>query len=318
MQALFPQQTRRHLAEVYRAEVLAVNQHFIDILTLGAWGDTHSVAAIRAVDNVDFPNAMRLAGALVADGAANDLITADSRLEPEMPHPGATTEAVLVAEADVEHRVIEALDACGTLDIQYRHLIDVPRAAHHGFGDWIGNRLKESSGTISPPLRRLPEAAHAALNDVFAVQVFLINQGLVHAFVHRFNQNKALANATWTSITAVMHQAADIVTLMAKRGNAVCPAESALMAADSPITVAANSETAARADRTLSATCADLARRAIALLGETEFEGVLAEIAGDRHRWSSWYSGQPEPITDAPCRDFDRVLEKYVWLDIVA
>ena len=41
-------------------QLAAVEQHFIHILTLKAWGDEEIARAIAAVDEVDLSNALRL------------------------------------------------------------------------------------------------------------------------------------------------------------------------------------------------------------------------------------------------------------------
>ncbi len=90
------------LNNVLRCEMTAVNQQFIHVLALRAWGDDETAARIMQVDEVDFPNAMRIMDYLVEKGTPVTILS-------EHFTPGTNYNCILLSEQTIEQRLTAAI-----------------------------------------------------------------------------------------------------------------------------------------------------------------------------------------------------------------
>ena len=90
------------LLSLFRCELTAVNQQFVHILALREQGDQETAARIAEIDDIEFPNTMRIAEHLIARDvpikiSGDDFVT------------GWDHESILAAERTMEDRMESAL-----------------------------------------------------------------------------------------------------------------------------------------------------------------------------------------------------------------
>ncbi len=307
--------TRRRLEAILRVELEAVQQHFIHVLMLKAWGDDDLAAAITAVDEVDLPNAMRLVDLLVEDGAAPALAQDPVCFATHMPKPGGSPAEIIASELRLERRLTDVLragrnhlrcTACGA-----EHLIHDPLAARDSYGDWLQRQSTAARGTDR---RASPVAGDARehIDQIFAHLLVAITQGLVHAFVHWHGRRKELADAAWAASTSAMMLATDMTNHLAARRQAPDPASAAQEGHVPLPSIQSTSMEAETADRNLAEQIHAAADRATEALSGSEFGPVRRSIA--TYFWALSRSGEGHalPQIHNPCRDFERVLREYV------
>ena len=76
-------------------QLMAVQQHFIHVLTLKCWNATNLSQGIIAIDEVDLPNAMKVVNLLVSTGNVPGIGQNKQSLIDQMPLPGSTYQGSL-------------------------------------------------------------------------------------------------------------------------------------------------------------------------------------------------------------------------------
>jgi bacterioferritin (cytochrome b1) len=307
----------RHLNSVLRLQLTAVQQHFIHVLILKAWGDEETAAGITAIDNVDLPNAMRIVDFIVSGGALPRLSVDQRSLAEHMPTPGSSYERIFAAERRLERRLIDVLQvgerAVATLGSQeVVHLILDPLSARDSYEQWIQEQIAAGPRT-SEPVEQLSTDAMASLDTLFAYLMVVIEQGLVHSFVHWHSGQKKLADFAWQMSGAAMMQATEITKFLALRHSAPAPAEAVVPNSVPWPRIGGTWEEALMLDRALAERCRAAAERAEEDLSETEFGSVCRDSAAYFHALINWQPKFEQPEFNNPCRDFERVLREYVW-----
>lgn len=307
--------TRRRLEAILRVELEAVQQHFIHVLMLKAWGHDDLAAGITAVDEVDLPNAMRLVDLLVADGAAPALAQDGACFAAHMPKPGGSPDEIIASELRIERRLTDVLRAgrnhlrCAAFEAEY--LIHDPLSARDRHGDWLRRQATAARG---PDRRSSPVSGDARdqIDLIFAHLLVAITQGLVHAFVHWHGRRKELADAAWAASSSAMMLATDMTNHLAARYQAPDPAAAA-QAGDVPLPCIKNTSCEAlTADRLLAEQIHAAADRATEALSGSEFGPVRRSTAAYFWALSRSDEGHALPHIHNPCRGFERVLGAYI------
>ena len=276
-------------------QLAAVEQHFIHLLTLKAWGDEERARAIAAVDEIDLPNALRLLDLMVAGGAL-------PTLGPCRIAPGASHAALFAAERRIEAKLHGALCAARCADA--RPLIERSLAPRQAYGHWLA---AQGAG----PRPQLPQpfasSAKARLDRLFAHLLTGIEQSLVHAFVHWHGGARHLAEVAWDASAAAMMQAAEITTNLARRHQAPAPAEAKL----APPALAGISDAAVALDRALAARTCHAAEAAGEALADADpaLASVCQTSAVTFRALGVWRLDQDPPGLSSPCQGFERLLE---------
>ena len=193
------------LNRLLRCEMTAVHQQFIHVLVLRDWGETESAERIMKVDRVDFPNAMKIIDYLVSVKAPINLHGTDFK-------PGRTHHGILAAEFDVEQRFAEVIEQGDCTDIRPRELFAAAKAPRRYYLQWLNTQLD------SLPLEEDASADHTqGTARLFGYLLTIIEQSLVHAFVHYHKDRTDFADTAWSTSGAAMMQATAFVHLYAAR-----------------------------------------------------------------------------------------------------
>ena len=297
-------------------QLAAVQQHFIHVLMLRVWNEEAAADRIASIDAIDLPNAMRIVDYMVSTGRLPTLANDRRTFAGNMPAPGESLNAVFAAEERLDCRLKEVLTSverglapyAGSVPIE---LVSIPLEGRNAYQDWLRHRLELAYDGVKPGEPANP--AKRSLDSLFANLMVMINQTLVHAFVHWHGGEHDLADCAWETSGAAMMHAASIVNALAPRHVAPDPAH-AVMAGDvARPRVAAGPAEASENDSLLAEQCRAAARQASIV----QPEGDLAAACG---RIESWFDelirrrpGQKLPRIDNPCIDFGRVLREYVW-----
>ncbi len=285
------------LNRLMRAELTATNQQFTHVLALRAWGDEETAARIMEVDYVDFPNAMRIIDHLV-----------EAELPVELPPdpytPGTGLASMLRAELAVEGRINEAIETAADLDERGRAFVAAAEAPRAAYGAWLRDRLSRAhSGEGAAP----PDDAEIA--DLLGHLITMIEQPLVHAFVHRHQGEPRTADAAWATSGAAMVQATQFVRLYAAEKTVPAPG---------PIPaprIARQSDEAVDCDRRLAEDCAEVAAQAARASRQDAAAQLCSTIADYCRALADWEPGRPHPAADSnppAFASFEATLTRFV------
>ncbi|MEM7225526.1 MAG: hypothetical protein AAF495_21290 [Pseudomonadota bacterium] len=284
-------------------QLAAVEQHFIHVLTLKAWGDEESIRAIAAVDEVDLPNALRILDLMVSNGHLPDL--GACRISP-----GASHGEIFAAERRIEAELSAALRAARSADPS--SLIDPSLAPRDSYGSWLLAQSTKRRGSCGLP-QTLTETGKSSLDRLFSHLLIVIEQSLIHAFVLWHDRARRQAEIAWDTSAAAMKQAADITSLLARRFLAPAPTASGVLTPSLAKTLEASREV----DRALAeATCVAAERAEQALSDpDPELAAVCRASAATFRALSAWRPDRDPPALGAPCQGFARVRQGILGLE---
>ena len=303
---------------VLGVQLAAVQQHFIHVLMLRVWNENAVADRIMSIDAVDLPNAMRIVDHVVSTGRPPTLASDHRTLAGDMPGPGENLNAVYAAEERLERRLKEELTSverelapyAGSVPIE---LVSIPLESRSAYQDWLRQWLEHPCDGMKPGEYACP--AKRSLDSLFANLMVMINQTLVHAFVHWHGGERDLANSAWEMSGAAMMHATSIVNALAPRHVAPDPAHAVMEGGVALPRVATGPAKASENDHLLAERCCAAARRAAITQQEADLAATCARI-------ETWFDalirrrpGQKLPQLDNPCVDFERVLREYVWSD---
>ena len=175
------------LIGLLRCEMTAVNQQFTHILSLRARGDHETAARIEQIDNVDFVNAMRIIDHLVGSGIPIEL-------KPDHYVTGCFRTSMLCAEQAMEIRMAAALEAVACEAAVFDRLVAPAQAPRADYARWLFGELETAQHEEAEGKRFGKETF-----DLCAHALALMEQALVHAFVHRHADNQRAADASWAT-----------------------------------------------------------------------------------------------------------------------
>ena len=271
----------RSLLNLLRCEMTAVNQQFVHILALRNLGDKKTAARIAEIDDLEFPNAMRIAEHLIARDVPIE-ISGDRFVT------GWDRASMLAAERTMEDRMENVLSAMPDMSADGQWLVNAasePRADYRAWLDVGTGGARLEADPDPPPLR-------CALADLFAHLTALMEQTLIHSLLHWRYGNKARADEAWFSSGAAMMHLTRMVGLCVREGTCPTPGRFPLF------NVADRPEKAHELECTLAALCAVEAQRlsgsshaASASLGHqiATYSSQLAERdVGGAHPAADW------------------------------
>jgi len=297
-------------------QLTAVQQHFIHVLMLRAWGEEAAAERIASIDAVDLPNAMRIVDYVVSTGHVPTLASDHRTLAENMPEPGDGLNAVWAAETKLEFRMGDVLAAVERELTPYRRnvpieLVTIPREGRVAYRDWLERPLDHPCDEV----RRsgLTDPEKLGLDSLFANLMVMINQTLVHAFVHRHREEFDVADSVWEMSGAAMMHATSIVNCLAPRHVAPDPARAVMQDHVALPGVAAAPPDALGNDLLLAERCRAAARQAAVVQHEEDLAGACGRIEAYYGELTAWWPGRTLPRLDNPCVDFERVLREYVW-----
>ena len=288
------------LNTVLRCEMAAVNQQFIHILALRKWGDKETAARITQVDNIDFPNVMCIIDHMIETGTQIDLA-------PGPFLPGTDYRAILIAEQTIEQRLSAAIERATCEDERAQTLIAAAKAPREAYCAWLTDRLSEEIPNDAEVFQAGIETA-----DLVAHLITLIEQSMVHAFLHWHGGDADSADAAWATSGAAMMHMTEFVSLFAARRSVPVPG---VFPAPQ---IALRREDALDLDRHLAKLCSDEA--ATAALGCDQSAIVdlcrkIAEYCLELSRWSPKRAHPAASTNPAAFSSFEATLTKFVRSD---
>jgi len=285
------------LLNVLRCELDATNQQFVHILALRLWGEKEAVKRITEVDDIDFPNAMRIIDYLVA--AHTPIVLPAGSFTP-----GTDFHSILRSERVMESRLGEAIDNSGRLDDKAQRLIEAARAPREAYARWLDDSI---AGIAHGGQQQAP--VDSATADLSAHLITLIEQSMIHAFVHWHAGDSAAADAAWATSGAAMMHMTRLVQLFAMLPGVPVPG-------DCPVPSIQNrASDTLDADRELARLCS---QRALAAASRCEHEAIArlcSDIAEYYQSLSAWQPQTPHPAADSNppvFHSFEATLSKFV------
>ena len=285
------------LLHVLRCELDATNQQFVHILALKLQGELEAAKRITEIDDVDFVNSMRIIDYLVATKTP---IT----LPAGVCEPGMNYLSMLISERAMETRIGEAIDGCGKFGDRAQGFIETARAPRQAYASWLDASIAEAS---SGAREQSPFVSITA--DLSAQLLTLIEQSMIHAFVHWHAGDTVAADAAWATSGAAMMHMTRLVQLFAKLPGV--PVPGACPAPD----IQNNADDTLDADRNLAQLCA---QQALTAADRCEHEGIASFCTGiaEYYRlFSLWQPQTPHPAADtnpAVFHSFEATLSKFV------
>ena len=306
----------RGLNRVLGLQLAAVQQHFIHVLMLRAWNEEAIADRITSIDAVDLPNAMRIVDHVVSTGYLPTLASDHRTSAGNMPRPGGSLNAVYAAEMRLDCRLTDVLTSVereltpygGNVPIE---LVSIPLESRTSYQDWLRQQLEHPCDGVKPG--ELADPAKLGLDSLFANLMVMINQTLVHAFVHWHRGTCDLADSVWEMSGAAMMHAAGIVKALALRHVAPDPARAVIHGKIALPCVAAAPSDALGSDRLLAERCYAAARQAAIVQEEADLAATCDRIENYYGELVRWRAGQKLPQLENPCLDFERVLREFVW-----
>jgi bacterioferritin (cytochrome b1) len=286
------------LNDVLRWELTAVNQQFIHVLALREWGDDETAERIMDVDYVDFPNAMRIIDYLVETGTP--IAIGSGRFTP-----GTDRRSILLAEQAMERQLSAAIGNAVCADDRARALISTAQGPREAYAAWLTDRLNGASHSVSDATLTGTETS-----GLVAHLITLIEQAMVHAFMHRHGGDRAGADGAWASSGAAMMHLTELVQFFAAHRTVPIPGE-----IPAP-RIAGEPAEAFDLDCQLAASCADEAAMAAAGCEEIALANLCRKIAERCLELSRWRPGQAHPAasTNPPAfGSFEESLKNKVW-----
>ena len=286
------------LNDVLRWELTAVHQQFIHFLALREWGDDETANRILKVDFVDFPNAMRI---------IDYLVETRTPIEIGSRHftPGTDYRNILLSEQAMELRLSAAIAKANCTGHRARALISTAEEPRESYAAWLTERLNGAARK-----KTVATLAGSETAGVTAHLIALIDQTMVHAFMHRHGGDRAGADGAWASSGAAMMHLTELVHLFAAHRTVPIPGE-----IPAP-QIAGELAEAFDLDCQLAASCADEAAMAAGRCEEIGLANLCRKIAERCLELSRWSPEQVHPAasTNPPAfGSFEATLKNKVW-----
>ena len=198
---------------------------------LRAWNEEAIADRITSIDAIDLPYAMRIVDCVVSTGRLPALASDHQTLAGNMPRPGASPSAVYAAETQLDCRLTDVLESvergltpdASNVPIE---LVSNPLEHRTAYQDWLRQRLEHPCDGVKAG--ELADPAKLGLDSLFANLMVMINQTLVHTFVHWHVGERELADSVWETSGAAMMHATSIVNSLAPRHVAPDPARAVM------------------------------------------------------------------------------------------
>ena len=306
----------RNFNRVLGLQLAAVQQHFIHVLMLRAWNEEAVADRITSIDAVDLPNAMRIVDYVVSSGHLPTLASDHRTLAENMPRPGGCPSALYAAERQLDCRLTDVLATAereltpSTANVPTT-LVSIPLESRSAYQEWLQRQLEHPCDEVPPS--ELAGPAKLGLDSLFADLMVMINQTLVHAFVHWHGGECNQADSVWEMSGAAMMHAASIVNSLAPRHVAPDPTQAVMQGDVALPRVAAAPANALANDHLLAERCCAAAQRAAIAQQES---GLATTCNRIRTYYEELVCRRPEqklPQLDNPCVEFEQVLREYVW-----
>lgn len=179
------------LTQLLTFQFEAVSQQFFHMLLLRAQGHEDVYKRIKEVDDLDFPNAMRVIDLLLQQGA-------DIEIGRHLIAPAYSLVEILGAEYAREVRFEELFGILSAGSEPHSDLVREAEAPRKSYRVWLKNQLRKAS-----PLKKV-SPFDPCLTPLFNVLLRLMEQTLVRAFLAWHDERPQDANTAWQMSVAAM------------------------------------------------------------------------------------------------------------------
>ncbi len=275
------------LKTLLRTELTAVHQQFFHILVLRQRRHHGELLdRIVAIDQQDFRNAMQIIDLLVYRQVPIDLPT-------QRFFPGSDVASILAAEFQVERHFAEILGCCQVESPEAEARLHRAAAPRQGYRTWLATQL---NATVQPAAAAVTLPHMATLLERL---IGLIEQPMLHAFLHWHYGDRSAADAAWRLSGSAMLHATAIIDHCAAHDFMPAPLQiPVLRLADSPAEAAAS-------DRMLVASCAESGMVAADDLVDEEIHRLCRQIVEDCELIMERDKGQDFPAVFGRSPAFD-------------
>jgi hypothetical protein len=208
-------------------------------------------------------------------------------LAPDSFVPGSNVRGILLAEQTMERRLSEAIAGAQVTSQPAQALVATAQEPREAYARWLAERLSESDTNGTAESRTDADTADTA--DLVAHLIAMIEQTLVHAFLHWHAGDVEGADAAWAASGGAMMQLTEMVRLFAAQESVPAPGTFPTLH------IVVRPEAAVEADRQLAALVAEEAAR---IARHSDLDAVAAlcrRIADDGLEQSRWRPGQEHP-----------------------
>ncbi len=284
------------LLKVLRYELDATNQQFIHILALKLWKEKDVATRITEVDDVDFANSMRIIDYLVSTHTPITLPAGNCS-------PGTDYASILLAERAMENRLSNAIDDCPQQENEWQYLVEAARAPREAYASWLDDNIADV--VVEEP-KQDPLVLVTA--DLGAHLLTLIEESLIHAYIHWHADDKPAADAAWATSGAAMMHMTRLVQLFSRLPGVPVPG-------DCPVAnIQCDPDATLDADRILAKQCS---QQALATAESCDHEAIArfcTETAEFYQGLACWQVQTPHPaIASNPpvFHSFEATLNKF-------
>lgn len=287
------------LVELLRQELSAVNQQFFHILALRELDQQETAARIAQVDNIDFPNAMKIIDYLVSTKTPFSLGGAEFS-------PGTDYPSILKSEQALEQRLMAAIENTETANAQEAQMVQSAMEPRGKYIKWLEERLNSVTGDDSKP-----QSVGQVTAGTVACLVSLAEQSMVHAFFHWHSGEFDAADDAWSTSGAAMMHLTELVRLFVK-----LPMPSVPFPGTCPsLNIQSSVGKAHDADRHLALLSSKEAFSASVKCGEESISELCENIGSYCSELSNWDSDTTHPAEStnpAAFQSFELTLNKFV------
>lgn len=305
------------LNAVLRWDLTAVNQYFLHIMVLHAWGDGETARDIARVNNADVANTMRVLEHIVAAGGRPELCTAEEPFTARLPVIGGSHADMYDADLALEGRLYQAFEAVRAPlaiagDAHAEALVADALSRREPHAAWLDDKRRATPAPADDAEPLFGDATEH-LNRLLAELVVAVEQALAHAFVLWHAGDEARASTVWTASFDTMMHGKSIVDLFGAAGTA--PSLMAV-AAEGDIEGPRVGRTVAEA-LALERATADRCRVGAATAGaalDGDAARICQAIGAYYARLADWLGDGAEPVDAYPgdVRSFRRQRERFI------
>ena len=248
------------------------------------------------VDDIDFPNAMKVVDYLVENRAPIEI--AGDTFQPGYDLPSA-----MAAEAEMESRMGRIIENCSFKNPRLSGLLEVARGPRSEYSRWLEAQL----GELGPGEGSNPEFA-MDVAELHGHLLTVIEQAMVHAFVHFHHGRNELADAAWHTSGAAMMQLTKFVAMCAARNAAMI-----VKAMPSP-TVEYDTDSSLELDAEIASRCAVMATEAAAGSRDEKVVRYCRDLESYYSALSKFKAGATHPAesTNPPAfSSFEATLRRF-------
>ncbi|MEM0923421.1 MAG: hypothetical protein AAGF44_07000 [Pseudomonadota bacterium] len=233
----------RALLRLLRAQLTAVNQQFTHMLALGTWGEKAAADQIKRVDDVDFVVSMKILDHLVA-------ARVPLALTYEPFYPGDTLAEICAVERASEDRMASSLSLALHPDHPAHRWLEEARSPRRAYRAWLAQH------TVADDTTQTGDPTPA--DRLFADLIALIEQPMIHAFIHWHRGRQVDADIAWATSGVAMMKGGALTRDIARTGRSPKSPPGA------ELTICETPQDAIEADRVLARRCALSAMQAAA------------------------------------------------------